>query len=175
MMKKMLIEFKFNKQKAIEVILFFANKRPSIDEMSLYKFMFFADEEHLNRYGRTIFGGHYVAMPYGPVPSQVRDLLRKENHTEFVTDDYMITAQRKPDLNYLSASDIEVMNLIYKKLKNYSARQLSDLSHQHRAWNKARNTNSLRNNNRVDFKDMIREENTELINELEESSKYILI
>ena len=170
-----MIEFQFNKQKAIEAILYLANKKPSIDKMSLYKFLFFADYEHLNKYERPIFGGYYVAMPYGPVPSQVKNLLEKEKHAEFDIDDYMITATRQANLEYLSKSDVEVLDLVYGRLGNYSARQLSNLSHEHIAWKNARKANIWRNNNRLDYKDMIDPLNEYLIEDLEENSRYIVI
>lgn len=172
--KSKIIEFQFNKEKAIEAILYLANKRPSIDKMSLYKFLFFADIEHLNKYGRPIIGDYYVAMPLGPVPSQVKDLLEKEKHSEFDIDEYMITATRKSNNDYLSQSDMEVLDTIYDKLKNFSARQLSELSHKHPAWINARNCNKFRNNNRLDYRDMIRDNNKDLIEDLEENSRYIL-
>ncbi len=170
-----MIEFNFNKQKAIEAILYLANKRPSIDKMSLYKFLFFADVEHLNRYGRPIYGGHYVAMPFGPVPSQVKDILEKENLPEFDIVDYMITANRQPNTEFLSQSDMEVLDQIYGKLGNFSASALSKLSHEHPAWLNAKNKNTNRKNNKLDYKDMINPHNTDLIEDLEENSRYILI
>lgn len=169
------IVFKFNKQKAIEAILYLANKRPSLDKMSLYKFLFFADNEHLNKYGRPIFGGYYVAMPRGPVPSQIKSLLEDENLTEFAIDDYMITATRQANLDYLSQSDVEVLDLIYGRLGHLSARQLSNLSHEHIAWINARNSNISKDNNKLDYKDMIDPCNEDLIEDLEENSQYIVI
>ena len=71
----------------------------------------------------------------------------------------MLTATEKPDTDYLSVSDIEILDEVYDRLKGYSARELSNLSHKHPAWINARNRNKYRNNNRLDYKDMIREEN----------------
>lgn len=175
MEKQKKIEFKFNKQKAIETILYLANKKGSINKMSLYKFLFFADIEHLNRYGRPIIGDYYVAMQRGPVPSHVKNLLEKDKNTEFEINGYMVNATRKPDTDYLSISDMEVLDEIYNELQEYSPKELSDLSHQHPAWQKARKKNIFRNNNRLDYRDTIRDENIELIEDLEENSKYIMI
>lgn len=173
-MEKNKIEFRFNKLKAIEAILYLASKRPSIDKMSLYKFLFFADIEHLNTYGRPIIGDYYVAMQFGPVPSQVKDLLEKEQHSEFAIDEYMITGTRAPNCDYLSQSDCKVLDKIYEELKDFSARQLSDLSHKHPAWINAKKRNIFKNNNRLDYRDMIRDEKKYLIKDLEENSRYIL-
>lgn len=166
------IEFNFSKQKAIETILYLANKRPSIDKMSLYKFLFFADEEHLNRYGRPIVGDYYVAMQFGPVPSHIKNLLEKNKNSEFQIDDYMITATRASNTEYLSKSDMEVLDEIFDKLQGYSARELSTLSHEHPAWLKARDKNRFRNNNRLDYEDMIKD--PELLKEVQEYSRAIV-
>ncbi len=169
------IKFKFNKQKAIEAILYLANKRPSIDKMSLFKFLFFADIEHLNKYARPIFGGYYVAMPFGPVPSQVCDLLKRNEQKDFLIDGYMVTAARKANLDYLSKTDKEVLDQVYGKLGNYNARELSELSHEHISWKNARAFRSWLNNNKIKFEDMIEPSNKELIEDLVENSQYILI
>jgi uncharacterized phage-associated protein len=169
------IKFKFNKQKAIETILYLAQKRHFIDKMSLYKFLFFADEIHLNKYGRIICGGKYVAMPLGPVPSEIKDLIEKEKHTDFDIKDYWITPNREPNIDYLSKSDIEAINQAYGEYSQYEPKELSDISHKHKAWINARNKNKFVNNNKIDYIDLICADNQELIEDLEENSQYILI
>ena len=171
------IIFNFNKEKAIEVILYLIKKKPSmdIDKMSLFKFLFFSDEEHLNKYGRPITGGHYVAMQYGPVHSQISNLVKHTRKDSFNVLEYMITAQREPNMDYISESDKEVMDEIFEKYKNYNALELSEISHKHPAWLKAKQRNLIKNNNALDYKDMINPQNTELIEDLEENSRYIVI
>ena len=169
------IQFKFNKQKSIEVILFLAHKKGFIDKMSLYKFLFFADEIHLNEFGRTICGGVYVAMPLGPVPSEIKDLLEKQTHEEFQINEYWITPTREPDLEYLSKSDLDAINQAYGEYSQYPPRVLSNISHEHIAWKKARNKNTFINNNRINLIDLIDPNNEDLIIDLQENSQYILI
>lgn len=165
------IFFKFNKEKALETILYLANKRPSIDTMSLYKFMFFSDVKHLNEYGRPIFGGHYVAMKFGPVPSEVKNLVEKKT-TDFDRLDYMLTANRKANTDLLSESDIRVLDFVYEKYKSLSARELSNLSHEHIAWINARK-NLFCNNPGINYADMIENEYTKEY--LMENSRFIVI
>ena len=68
--------FEFNAEKAIEVILYIAEhiKEPTFHTVS--KVLYFADKEHLEKYGRFICGDSYIAMRRGPVPSGVYDLLK---------------------------------------------------------------------------------------------------
>jgi hypothetical protein len=49
----MAIRFQTNPRKALEVIVWFANKRPGIDFHSILKLLFFADKDHLNGMGPT--------------------------------------------------------------------------------------------------------------------------
>lgn len=40
-----------------------------VDNVKLYKLMYFAQQEHLCRFGRVIFDDTFKALPLGPVPS----------------------------------------------------------------------------------------------------------
>ena len=99
-------------------------------------------------------------------------MLEKDKNSEFEIDDYMITATRPSDTDYLSKSDMEVLDEIYDKLQGYSARELSNLSHRHPAWIKARNKNKFRNNNKLDYEDMIKD--SELLKEVQVYSRAIV-
>lgn len=50
------IEFQFNRQKAIEAILYFANarKQQKLTVLHLLKFLYYADMYHLNKYDRPV-------------------------------------------------------------------------------------------------------------------------
>jgi hypothetical protein len=63
------IEFRVNKQKVIEALVYLATRRPRIDIFHVCKVLFYADLLHFRRYGRPILGDQYVAMDDGPVPS----------------------------------------------------------------------------------------------------------
>lgn len=64
--KDMTIQFRTNARKALEVILWFA-QRGRTDFHGILKLLFFADKHHLNAYGRPIVGDQYKALPYGRV------------------------------------------------------------------------------------------------------------
>jgi uncharacterized phage-associated protein len=114
-------------------------------------------------------------MPFGPVPSEIKDLLEKEKHPDFDIKDYWVTPNRSPNMEYLSKSDIEAINQSYGEYSQYMPKVLSDISHEHKAWINARNKNKLINNNRIDYIDLLDPSNEELIEDLEENSQYILI
>ncbi len=67
---------KFSEKKALAAILYLANQDGQIDLYALLKTLYYADKNHLREWGRTITGDFYARMPYGPVPSNVYDMLK---------------------------------------------------------------------------------------------------
>lgn len=115
------MSFHISYDKAIEAIVWLAEKRPGIDIYHIAKILFYADKLHLNKYGRPIIGDTYIKMPYGPAPSAVLDLIKKNDYTltphqigkisEAITVEKeerypSISPLRSPDLSYFSNTDI---------------------------------------------------------------------
>ncbi len=175
------IEFNINVHKALEVILWLATKKPNISFHALLKILFFADEYHFNHYGRPIVGDVYVAMNYGPVASTTYDILQKKElaaellaELPFENVDKKIVPRREPNLRKLSASDVEALEYSLKKYGHYDFNSLTDISHQHPAWKKAREL-YYENNPRMDYKDFLWESDAELVQELVENASFIRI
>jgi uncharacterized phage-associated protein len=173
------IEFQFNAKKALEVILWLANKKPNIGYHALLKTLFFAEEYHLNHYGRPIVGDVYLAMAYGPVASMTYDILKQDALAIELLDEDLpfnnvgkkITPLRKPDLRQLSPSDIEALEYAVEKYAHYDFKRLTDISHQHPAWIKAREHDD--STPRMDYKDFIWDSDDEIIQDLIENSKVM--
>jgi uncharacterized phage-associated protein len=127
------IQFEFNLEKTVEMILYIANriKTPSI--MSMAKLMYFADKTSLEEYGRFISGDSYVAMQHGPVPSSTYDLMKAardgEQYGFVIEGDYRIKPLRDANLDEFSDSDISCLERIIAIFGNYPAWQLRELSH----------------------------------------------
>lgn len=66
----------FRPEQALELILYLAKRLPHPNFHSISKVLYFADREHLSRYGSLMTGDTYVAMRYGPVPSGIYNLLK---------------------------------------------------------------------------------------------------
>ncbi len=112
------------------------------DMHKLCKILYFADQRHLSLYGRTITGDTYIAMQYGPVPSNVDDILKAvrgdsyfskyvDNIKEKFTFEnrYIVCALSKPDMDELSESDIECLMFAIDLCRDKSFDQLKELSH----------------------------------------------
>lgn len=128
----------------------------TLDMYRIYNALYFANKEHLNRYGRLITSDTFFALPYGPVPTKLADVLdsvktgkelRKSDkllfspivtsldHCGFDAENYF-TAKEVPDLDELSDSDIECLNIGLNKCAGRDFCEIKDESHD-KAWKRA--------------------------------------
>lgn len=175
------IKFNMNIKKGLEAILFIASNCADVGFHTICKLCFYADEYHLNKYGRPVLGDNYNALQYGPVPATIYDILKEDplllealNETQqpFIVKKIgskpIVIPQRDADLDYFSKSDIEAIKYAIDTYANMSFRELTEISHQHPAWKNA-------GTSRMDYKDFIRPENVDLIKELKQNSRYLSI
>lgn len=136
------------KNLAIIQALFYLSAKigKSLSKIQLLKLMYFSDKLHLIRYGRTISGDHFVAMPLGPLGSTTYDMMKRnvspEDCKEFnalltKTGNDSFAAKKKVsevDLNWISATNKEVLNTIIGIFGSDDAIALSNYSHTYPEW-----------------------------------------
>jgi uncharacterized phage-associated protein len=128
--------FPFDKEKALETLLYVAQKAPRPDRFHLCKIIYFADKDHLENFGRFVFGDYYTAMQHGPVPSGAYDLIKASEAGEvedLKADDLYVIGLRAPRLDLFSESDLEALDRAITKYGSESFDRLSLLSHDD-AW-----------------------------------------
>lgn len=142
--------------KIVELLLYLAHKVPGADKYQAVKFFYLADKEHLSKYGRPISFDTYYALWYGPVASNVMDLLEKDEYTlslagisalPFETEIYTsengkdIVRLGKPlreyDLDVFSRSDLRVFDEVIATYRQASFSELMKETHSHDAYKKA--------------------------------------
>jgi uncharacterized phage-associated protein len=134
----------FHEVKALNAVLYIANRLKRKDFHKIFKILYFSDREHLTEYGRSITGDIYIAMRDGPVPSGIYDIFKsvrgdgfyKDNghfSAHFSVDDRIINPRHEADLDELSASDIECMDHSLSLYGNLSWRKIREKSHDY-AW-----------------------------------------
>jgi uncharacterized phage-associated protein len=132
--------FKFDSEKAVETILYIAQRARIPDFLHICKILYFADKNHLEEYGRFICGDHYIAMSNGPVPSGTYDILKQaritKQHGFIVQGSYSVAPLRGPDLSVLSESDIESLDIAISQYGGMSIGELIEISHDE-AWQAA--------------------------------------
>lgn len=132
--------FKFDPQKALEVILYIAENIEIKDSYHVQKALYFADKDHLEKYGRFICGDRYIAMKDGPVPSRTYDIIKDvrdnrntqnlpEAKKSFSVDGHRIITLRKADLNFFSKSDLKCLDNAIEQIGSMPFGKLKSLSH----------------------------------------------
>jgi uncharacterized phage-associated protein len=135
----------FHKGKALNSVLYIANRLNRKDFHKIFKILYFSDREHLTEYGRSITGDTYIAMPDGPVPSNIYDIFKSVRGDGFYKDDGqfsvhfsvinwdLIKPHHEADLNELSDSDMECINKSLSLYGNLSWDEIREKSHDY-AW-----------------------------------------
>lgn len=133
-------DFNLHIEKAVNSLLFVISNLEKADTHKTYKILYFADQKHLLKFGRPIFGDTYVKMKYGPVPSFIKNVVDEniEGLEEVVAKyhRYFVKPLVEPNLDYLSESDLECLKESLEENRNLEFSTLTDKSHDY-AYNKA--------------------------------------
>jgi len=138
----------FNYKKSVQSLSFLAYKSGgNLNKMKAIKLIWLADRLHLRKYGRSITGDEYYALPNGPVPSATRDVLESSNFIEDTAtqyaagyieeiDKYNYKAIAEGNYNVFSQSDLDVLEKIFDVFNCYDHFALSEFSHEFPEWKK---------------------------------------
>lgn len=97
---------------------------------NLLKVVFFADSDHLIKYGRPITGDRPHSMKYGPVPSVCYNMVKPNAKPKyFTTEENIVEARVEPNLDLFSESDLECLNKSIQENVNLDFPTLRDKSH----------------------------------------------
>ncbi len=148
----------FDKEKALQALLYISQQAPRPDSIHLLKIIYFAEKEHLQRYGRMILHDDYKKRPYGAVPTRVYDLIKAirgrgdshflDTNPEYVQrvvsvltangpqSDTYIRPLQEPDLDVLSPSDLNCLIAAIQEIGPLSFDELVRKCHEEdEAWN----------------------------------------
>ena len=127
-----MLDFKINKQKALNSLLYVIHCLNNADKHKVFKILYFADQKHLLNYGRPIIGDTYLKMDFGPVPSYVKNLVENqvdEFQNMFSLEGYYINAKDEANLDFLSEAELESLDEAINENSHLSFSQLTDKSH----------------------------------------------
>lgn len=122
-----------------------------IDKLTALKLIFFADRYHLRKYSRMITNDIYFAMEFGPVASNVKDILA---FSFFALDEQKYSEQflQKVDgqsyrslindiqLDMLSETDKEALDFAIDKFGNKRPFDLVEETHKYPEWKRYEHT-----------------------------------
>jgi uncharacterized phage-associated protein len=152
------LSYDFDREKAVEAIIFLSERIKEPTLHSLTHLLYFADKTSLERYGRLICGGTYAAMPHGTVHSQVLNLLKAgEDQTDLafrLVDRFVVEAKRGPDLDSLAESDIQCLEEVAREYGDWPFWRIKRESEDRAYW-EAWNSRGAKKANRMSFESIV--------------------
>ncbi len=131
----------FDKTKALNALLYVANRVQRKDFHKIFKIIYFADRQHLADWGRPITGDTYIAMEAGPVPSRMYDMMKIVRGDSYLPDTEGLSKYFeienwmyvKPlvdaDFNKLSRNEQEALDSSIEKYSALSYDEIKEKSH----------------------------------------------
>lgn len=123
------------------------------DIVKLFKLFYFAELEHLKRYGSRATDDRFLKLERGPVPEMAYEMVKtiRDNKKEdeflsiytslFETPERdILKAKGAFDEDMVSDSIIVCLDAVLKEKGALSAQQLSELSHEGKAWKNAKDS-----------------------------------
>ena len=134
----------FDYEKLCAMVLFFSHKSEGLLKTKLMKLLNYSDMIFYKENGLSISGLKYAHLPYGPVPDNFDMILGKMAadhiaHIEVLYDGAYENHQVVPECDVpegtLSDEEIEVLERIYEKFKNFGSVEISNYSHREKGYN----------------------------------------
>lgn len=135
------------------VLLYILNRVPD-NKRSIYfivKAAFYAQEKHLAKWAAPLFDDEICALPFGPVPSMIYDILKGARGDKVLGDvrlqevaqsircnDEEFFATEKPDMGWLSVSAVECLDLAIEEISLKSFNDVYDTTHESEEYQRAR-------------------------------------
>jgi len=168
-----------DKRNILNLLVYIIDRVNTKDFHNVLKVLYWAEQEHLAKYGLRITSGNYIAMPKGPVHQDLYSMIQAVNKNfadselkEFfkVTGKYGLKSLKKADLNYISESEKECINNAIRKSDSLSFDQRTKASHD-LAWKNGRKSSTM------NIKDIAKVggANNELIKHIVEQSEWAIV
>ncbi len=141
----------YDLEKLKNVILYLVKRLDGVLKTKLNKLLWYCDFLHFKETSVSITGSQYVRLQYGPVPNNY-DFITDMMHNEGLLDKMEVifnasagivgeefTALAEPQENMFSEKELQVMNFVTDKLRNYTSKRIMDKSHRETAYKKCEN------------------------------------
>ena len=146
------------------ILFFLENNVHNFGITKLMKLLFYADKYHLEKYKKSIFNTIYTKLEHGPVPqsthSLLHDALSLKMHNglpleyreeakiinQFIDINIMTQDSKqkmikikkkennKSNKDFFSVSELEILEKVVEEFKDMNTSDISELSHQTKAW-----------------------------------------
>ncbi|MBU4292585.1 MAG: DUF4065 domain-containing protein [Actinobacteria bacterium] len=144
-----------NLEKFKQVILYVLGKvgsKPNVGETVLHKLFYFIDFDYYEKFEENLMGATYIKNHHGPTSIELRPIIenmQKNGEIEAVKSKYFKYEQKKylplkrPDLEVLSAREIQHIEDVLARLSDKNAREIENYSHEDIPWKSAQDDEPL--------------------------------
>ena len=144
-----------NLEKFKQVLLYILGKvgsKPNVGETVLHKLLYFIDFDYYEKFEESLMGATYIKNHHGPTSIELKEVvndMQKKGEIEAVKSQYFKYDQKKylpikrPNLDTLSAREIEHIDDVLARLSDKNAREIEDYSHNDIPWKVAENGKPL--------------------------------
>lgn len=144
-----------NLEKFKQVILYVLGKvgsKPNVGETVLHKLFYFIDFDYYEKFEENLMGATYIKNHHGPTSIELGSILenmQKSGELEAVQSKYFKYEQKKylplkrPDLNVLSAREVEHIEDVLARLSDKNAKEIENYSHEDIPWKSAQDGEPL--------------------------------
>lgn len=122
-------------EKVVSMVLFFSGK--GVNKIKLMRCLFYSDFLYYKRYTNSISGLRYKKLPDGPIPEKHDTLLEKIEGEDYIkventiNGEYVkiiVKANREPELVLFNDYEIEVLQLVAEKFKDFELDEITDFT-----------------------------------------------
>ena len=129
--------FKFDIAKAIEsaATLLRLTQRKSMSRKRMLALLYMSDRDCLEKTGRPIIGGNLFAMDYGPIHSEVYDLIKGGHNQQecwsryFSNESYFVHLSVDPGVSALSRYETRILSEYSEKFMGLDDWDVADATH----------------------------------------------
>ena len=141
---------KLSKDKIINLISILSEN--GINKSKLLKELFYIDFLTYKKYLCSLTGLEYSKLPYGPVPDDFENIIdtlyinEKIKYDKKYKDDYeehIITNNINTDYSVFRKEELEIINKVKEKFKDYKVKEIEDFSHKEQAYKKTAYTSKI--------------------------------
>lgn len=137
--------------KMVNAIMYFAKNTKGCYKTKLFKLLYFLDFISFKRYGFTVTGNTYKALPYGPVPIQLLENMSNAEPSEFFRDSIAlideersdgkiftrIVPKKEPDLDWFNKNELKVLREVAEIFKEADTKLMVEATHLHNSpWDR---------------------------------------
>ncbi len=133
----------FDYEKLCAMVLYFAHKGAGLLKAKLMKLLHYSDMIFYKENGISISGLRYAHLPYGPVPDNF-DMIFGRMAADHVThievsydngyEKHQVIPEREVPEGVLSEGEIQVLERIYDKFKDFGSVDISEYSHKEKGY-----------------------------------------